>query len=184
MRSYPPGFFHFRGGFRRHSTGIPCALLSANRWAGRALRLGNRSVRSIVARGDSSIEDLLEGQGFCSIHLDVIAWEDDGESVALVLEMNLQGYGRTLGEAFEDLQSAVLAQLAFAYFKGNPDLIGRPSDPIWRTRFEETREKHLKRWLWVSRCPLDPSVSHVCTCRLGRRCWKSRTMYQIRNEAQ
>lgn len=69
------------------------------------------------------------------IFLSVLGYEEDGEWVALALEMDLRGYGPTFEEAFSDLRDLVMMQISFALFKGQPGLIEYPADIVWWERF-------------------------------------------------
>ncbi len=57
------------------------------------------------------------------IHLNILGYKEDGEHVALALEMDLRGYGATIDAALAELQDLVLAQISFALFKGHPETI-------------------------------------------------------------
>jgi hypothetical protein len=65
------------------------------------------------------------------ITLNVLGYQEEGEWVALALEMDLRGYGETFDEAFADLGDLVRMQIAFSRFKGQPELIWKAADPIW-----------------------------------------------------
>jgi hypothetical protein len=78
------------------------------------------------------------------ITLNVLGYEEDGEWVALALEMDLRGYGSTFEEAYEDLSNLVLTQIRFAIFKGQSEMIWKPAEPIWFQRFAEVRRERLE----------------------------------------
>lgn len=59
--------------------------------------------------------------------LNVTVNREEGEWVATALEMDLQGYGTTIGEALTELADLVTMQVDFALFKGQPEMIFRPS---------------------------------------------------------
>jgi hypothetical protein len=79
----------------------------------------------------------------CNVTLNVLGYRDDNEWVALALEMDLRGYGRTFNEAVKELQEIVAMQISFAHFKGQPEMILKPADPIWFERFAEVRSACL-----------------------------------------
>jgi hypothetical protein len=80
-----------------------------------------------------------------TIALNVLGYqEEQGTWVALALEMDLRGYGDTFDEAFEDLTDLVSMQISFSRFKGQPDMIWKPADPIWFERFAETRRDYME----------------------------------------
>ncbi|HKI86373.1 MAG TPA: hypothetical protein VKA53_06485, partial [Thermoanaerobaculia bacterium] len=51
------------------------------------------------------------------IKLRVLGYQEDGEWVALALEMDLRGYGETFQGALVELRDLVATQLSFADFK-------------------------------------------------------------------
>lgn len=67
---------------------------------------------------------------FPGVTFSVLGYQEDGEWVALALEMDLRGYGDTFEQALEDLEDLVAMQIGFAQFKGQPDLIWRPAELI------------------------------------------------------
>ncbi|HKV09826.1 MAG TPA: hypothetical protein VJ725_16910 [Thermoanaerobaculia bacterium] len=78
------------------------------------------------------------------ISLNVLGYQEEGEWVALALEMDLRGYGETFDEALEDLADVVGMQISFSRFKGQPCLIWKAADPVWFERFAETRRDYLE----------------------------------------
>ena len=83
----------------------------------------------------------------CGIVLNILGYHQDGEWVALALEMDLRGYGETFEAALADLRDLVEMQISFAHFKGHPEMILRPADPIWFSRFAEIRNARLSSML-------------------------------------
>ena len=88
--------------------------------------------------------------GSCKVTLNILGYREDAEWVALALEMDLRGYGSTFNEALRDLQDLVEMQIGFALFKGQPEMILRPADPIWFERFAESRKSCLTEMLTAS----------------------------------
>ena len=78
-----------------------------------------------------------------AISLNVLGYQEEGEWVALALEMDLRGYGETFEEALTELEDLVLMQIGFARFKGQPELIWKAAEPIWFERFAEARRDYL-----------------------------------------
>ncbi len=78
------------------------------------------------------------------IFLNILGYQEDGEWTALALEMDLRGYGETFEEALEDLVDLVEMQVSFASFKGQPEMIWNPADPVWFERFSEVRQARLR----------------------------------------
>jgi hypothetical protein len=83
----------------------------------------------------------------CKVTLNILGYRDDSEWVALALEMDLRGYGKTFDEALNELKNLVLMQISFAHFKGHPEMILKPADAIWFERFAEVRHACLASML-------------------------------------
>lgn len=90
------------------------------------------------------------------VTLNVLGYREDEEWVALALEMDLRGYGRTFGEALEELRDLVSTQIRFAQFKGQSDLVWKSAEPVWFERFADVRRERLNA-LVQDRTPSDPS---------------------------
>ena len=70
------------------------------------------------------------------ITLRVLEYEEDGEHVALALEMDLRGYGGTKEEARTELADLILAQFSFAQMKNDPTLLWHDAEPhYWTASF-------------------------------------------------
>jgi hypothetical protein len=76
-----------------------------------------------------------EGQPFFEVGLNVLGYEEDGQWVALALEMDIKGYGPTFRKAVDDLYDLVVMQVSFALHKGQPEMILKSAEPIWFERF-------------------------------------------------
>ena len=83
------------------------------------------------------------------IFLNVLIYRCEGEDgwTALVLEMDIRGYGDTPAEAFQELGDLVRMQVSFAMFKEDPSLIWKPADPVWFERFADARRNQLRHQL-------------------------------------
>ena len=68
-----------------------------------------------------------KGQVPSELTLSVLGYREEGEWVAVALEMDLRGYGSTFAHAATEL---VATQIYFARFKGQPELIWKPADPV------------------------------------------------------
>lgn len=79
-----------------------------------------------------------------AITLNVLGYQDEGEWVALALEMDLRGYGETFDEAYADLADLVQMQITFSRAKGQPELIWKAAEPIWFERFADVRREYLE----------------------------------------
>jgi len=78
------------------------------------------------------------------ITLSILGYREDEEWVALALEMDLRGYGPTFEEALGELRDLVAAQISFALFKGQPDMIWKPAEGVWFGLFEQVRRQYLE----------------------------------------
>jgi len=83
--------------------------------------------RKTSSKNDSSSE----------VMLNVIGYREDGDWVAVALEMDLRGYGSTFGKATADLADLVSMQMSFARFKNQPELLWRPAEPAYWMLFHE-----------------------------------------------
>jgi hypothetical protein len=73
-----------------------------------------------------------------SAQIAVLGYREDGDWVALALEMDLRGYGRTFGEALQELKDLVATQIQFAQFKGQFELMWKPAEAVWFQRFADS----------------------------------------------
>lgn len=87
---------------------------------------------------------MAEEEDVTEIFLNVLGYQEDEEWVALALEMDLRGYGATFDEAARELHDLVMMQIGFALFKGEPEMIWHPADPIWFERFADVRQNRLR----------------------------------------
>ena len=85
--------------------------------------------------------------------LNVLGYREEGDWVALAMEMDLRGYGSTFAEALDDLADLVQTQIDFAHFKGQPELIWKPAEPVWWARFAEAQRAALEAVANPSRTP-------------------------------
>jgi hypothetical protein len=88
--------------------------------------------------------------------LSVLGYQEDGEWVALALEMDLRGYGPTFQQASEELNELVRTQIDFARLKKQAELIWKPAEPIYWRLFEAARRDRLQEFV-LSAAPRDPS---------------------------
>jgi hypothetical protein len=82
-----------------------------------------------------------------SIPFNVLGYQEEGEWVALALEMDLRGYGQTFEQALAELADLMAMQIGFAQFKGQPELVWKPAEPVWFQLFADTRRQHLEALL-------------------------------------
>jgi hypothetical protein len=90
-----------------------------------------------------------------TVVLNVLGYREDGDWVALALEMDLRGYGGTFGEALQELKALVATQIRFAQFKGQSELVWKPAEAVWFERFADARRERLNA-LVQHREPSDP----------------------------
>jgi hypothetical protein len=77
--------------------------------------------------------------------LSVLGYVEDGEHVALALEMDLRGYGESFEEAFEALKDLVNAQLGFAMYKhGNIESAIFPAEERYFEMYNQARLEAIK----------------------------------------
>jgi hypothetical protein len=81
---------------------------------------------------------------FCDVTVSVLGYKEDNEWVALGLEMDLRGYGKTFDEALEDLIDLVQMQISFATFKGQPEMIFHPAASEYYNLFAQLRADRLR----------------------------------------
>lgn len=88
--------------------------------------------------------------------LDVLGYQEEGEWVALALEMDLRGYGDTLSKAVDELEDLVTMQVSFARLKSQPGLVWKPAEAIYWRLFENARRNHLEEII-LDATPRNPS---------------------------
>ena len=76
--------------------------------------------------------------------LNVLGYQENSKWVALALEMDLRGYGNSWEEAAEDLRDLILMQIDFAFFKGQPEMIWKPAEPVWFGLFADLQAKRKR----------------------------------------
>ena len=99
-----------------------------------------------------------KGQVPSELTLSVLGYREEGEWVAVALEMDLRGYGSTFAHAATELAELVTTQIDFARFKGQPELIWKPAEPVYWTLFENTRRNHFYE-LVSSSTPRNPNYA-------------------------
>ncbi len=80
------------------------------------------------------------------LSLSVLGYVEDGEWIALALEMDLRGYGKTFEDAQTELMDLVQAQFSFAAFKGQPELVWHSSDRKYWKMFEDTKRTGIQNF--------------------------------------
>ena len=70
--------------------------------------------------------------------------DENGEWAAVALELDLWGFGSTKEESMENLIEAIGAQLSFAEYKDNPDLIFSPAPVEYFNLFAQVRAETVK----------------------------------------
>lgn len=84
-------------------------------------------------------------QGAEPVFFSILGYREEGEWVALALEMDLRGFGTTFEEALEDLMSSVNAQISFALYKKELNLIWHPAEKKYFDLFDRTRKRYFSR---------------------------------------
>lgn len=91
-----------------------------------------------------------------TLTLNVLGYEDQDEWVALALEMDLRGYGHTFEDALNELREIVRTQIAFARFKGQPELILKPAESVYWRLFEQATRDRLQEFV-LNSAPRNPN---------------------------
>ncbi len=92
--------------------------------------------------------------------ISVLGYQEDAEWVALALEMDLRGDGRTWEEALDDLRDLVFMQISFAHHKGQPEMIWKSAEGSYWQRYREAQRDALVRRLTEDH-PQTAPVSHA-----------------------
>ena len=79
----------------------------------------------------------------CDVTVSVLGIHEDEEWCALALEMDLRGYGQTFDDALEDLHESMAMHISFCRFKGEPDMIFRPAEPVYFSLFAQVRNDRI-----------------------------------------
>jgi hypothetical protein len=82
--------------------------------------------------------------GFREFSVSVLGYREDDEWCALALEMDIRGYGDTFDAALKELIDLVRAQVRFALFKGQPELMWKPAEPYWVELFGQIRRERFQ----------------------------------------
>lgn len=80
-----------------------------------------------------------------SIFVSILGYREGGEWVALALEMDLRGFGKSFEEAFDELIGLIEAQVSFAYFKKEPGLIWHAAEPEYFELFDRARKEYVAK---------------------------------------
>ena len=84
-----------------------------------------------------------KSRAYRTLTVNVLGYQEEGEWVALALEMDIRGYGQSFEEALEDLIDLVNMQLSFAEFKDHPEMAFHPAEPVWFSLFAQVRQDRL-----------------------------------------
>ena len=90
-----------------------------------------------------------------NLALNILGYQEEGEWVALALEMDLRGYGPTFDDSLDELGELVAMQLSFAQTKAQPELIWKPAEPVYWRLFEDARRDRLREFV-LSEPPRNP----------------------------
>ncbi|OGT32963.1 MAG: hypothetical protein A2W28_12065 [Gammaproteobacteria bacterium RBG_16_51_14] len=81
---------------------------------------------------------------FYDIHISVLGFREEGQWVAIALEIDLRGYGKTFKKALAELEELMEMQISFARFKNDPDLIFHPAEPAFWGLFAQVSQDRLR----------------------------------------
>lgn len=84
-----------------------------------------------------------QGPTYFEAVLNILGYKEDGEWVALALEMDLRGYGTTWEEAVDELRELVLMQISFAQDKNQLDMIWMSAEKKFWDMFQETQRAQI-----------------------------------------
>ncbi len=76
---------------------------------------------------------------FCDLVINVLGYREGKEWVALALEMDLRGYGKTFEAAFAELFDCICMQIGFAQYKDQTDMVFHPAAPEYFQIFAQIR---------------------------------------------
>ena len=104
-------------------------------------------------------------------YVDLLIYPDQGGWVALALQMDLRGYGQTPADARKAVLEMICAQISFAHFKKQPELIWRNAAQEWFEKFEVVRRRQLTALLEHSTTPSEIRIeplripdAHIIDC--------------------
>lgn len=89
---------------------------------------------------------------FCDSPINVLGYQEEGEWVALALELDLRGYGKTFEKALGDLRNYIEMQISFALHKNDPDMIFHPAESVYYQLFAQVRADHLRALVTSRAC--------------------------------
>ena len=93
---------------------------------------------------------------FFEILINVLGYREDGEWVALALDMDIRGYGDTFESAIADLGDLIEMQISFAVEKGSPEMVWKPAEAVWFERWADVRRERLRE-MWVQGSDISPN---------------------------
>ena len=99
--------------------------------------------RKAVSPGTAVSQVSPDDTAIYELTLNVLGYREHGEWTAIALEMDLRGFGSSFQDAVQNLMELVRMQVSFAHFKGQPELVLRPAEPVWWERFAEVRRDYL-----------------------------------------
>ncbi len=83
-----------------------------------------------------------------AIPLSVLGYQDkDKEWVALALEMDLRGYGKTFDKALAELEETIEEQIKFAIYKKDFSLLDHTAEDRYFRMFREARGNSLYSYM-------------------------------------
>jgi len=78
-----------------------------------------------------------------TIFLSILGYKEDGDFVALCLEMDLRGWGDSFEEAEEELIGMINAQISFAIQENDLSLLDHPAEEKYWHLFKEHQQRSL-----------------------------------------
>lgn len=82
------------------------------------------------------------------IPLNILGYQDkDKEWIALALEMDLRGYGKTFDKALAELEGLIVEQIKFAIYKKDFSLLQHRAEDSYFRMFRETKEQSFRNYM-------------------------------------
>ncbi|MGH8441554.1 MAG: hypothetical protein ACRETF_01490 [Nevskiaceae bacterium] len=88
--------------------------------------------------------------------IDVLFYQEGKETVALGLDVDLEGRGEDQKAAALDLLQHIEMQLGFAIQKKQPELLFKPAEAHWWKIYQETRQRALRAVVTSGHADQDP----------------------------
>lgn len=82
---------------------------------------------------------------FTKLNLSILGIREGAEWRAIILDMDLEAFGRSFAEAVHAAVDLVDSQIAFAMQKSQPELVLKSSEPMYWQIYHEERTRAMRR---------------------------------------